>query len=86
MGTRWFGVSALVAFVGSGLLQVAFYWSTRPWLVWPGWVLFVAGMVGISVAVCHVERRARAESEQEAERMRELRAMYERMFQQRDEQ
>lgn len=29
------------------MLRWADKWSAEPWLVWPGWVLAVAGIVGI---------------------------------------
>ncbi|MEU2253752.1 hypothetical protein [Nocardia xishanensis] len=63
---------------------MAFLWSSQPWLVWPGWVLFVVGMVGMLVSGSRGLSRLRAESEQMDERLREIREKYERMSDQRD--
>ncbi|GAB2443646.1 hypothetical protein GCM10027262_61750 [Nocardia tengchongensis] len=49
MSARLLGAAALTTFVGAALLDTAFVWSPEPWLVWPGAVLFVAGILGMFV-------------------------------------
>lgn len=44
---RWFTVSAVAAWVGGESLFLAFLW--QPWLVIPGAVLLIAGLVGMAV-------------------------------------